>query len=112
MQNQSYIDSLHSLSLTNNTRFTLLKNRSVFQDKPVKVYYAWALNPCDAFLQDNPLPFASYLLILGQKPGGTAIAVGSISSTKSTPGERIFGFTCNKGFSDYAVLDFGIAALI
>jgi hypothetical protein len=25
---------------------------------------------------------------------------------------RIFGFTCNKGFSDYAVLDFGIAALI
>ncbi|KAL3444947.1 hypothetical protein BJX65DRAFT_282421 [Aspergillus insuetus] len=60
----------------------------------------------------NPLPFASYLVFLGQEIGGTAIAVGSISSTKFTPGERIFGFTCNKRFSDYAVLDFSIAALI
>ncbi|KAJ0419817.1 chaperonin 10-like protein [Aspergillus carlsbadensis] len=105
--------------------------RPVWQDKPgvqgtirsspipelqphqvlVKVY-AWALNPCDAFLQDNSLPFVSYPVILGQDIAGTVIAVGSTASTKFTAGDRIFGFTCNNGFSENAVLDSGFSALI
>ncbi|KAI1476876.1 GroES-like protein [Daldinia eschscholtzii] len=100
-------------------------NRSVWQDKAgvpgviresqisfklkdhqvlIKVR-AWAINPCDAMIQDNPLPFFKYPIILGQDVSGTVEAVGSGAATDFKVGDRVFGFTANNGFQDYVILD-------
>ncbi|KAL3467756.1 chaperonin 10-like protein [Aspergillus heterothallicus] len=74
--------------------------------------HAWAINPCDAFLQDNSLPFVEFPVILGQDVAGTVVAVGTNASTKFTKGDRILGFSFNNGFSEDVVLDSNFAALI
>ena len=106
-------------------------NRSVWQDKPgvpgviredpipelgdeqllVKVY-AWAVNPCDAMLQDKSLPFVKYPVILGQDVAGTVKDVGRTAACKFKVGERVFGFSINNGFKSYVTLNHALAAKI
>ncbi|KAF4630235.1 hypothetical protein G7Y89_g7905 [Cudoniella acicularis] len=115
-------------------------NRSVWQDKAgvpgtirespipskltdgellVKVH-AWAVNPADAFLQDAPLPWMSYPLILGEDIAGTVSAVGSTASPNFKIGDRILGFALGAGtmkpeqggFQDNVILDHTMACKI
>ncbi|MCJ1389776.1 hypothetical protein MMC18_002633 [Xylographa bjoerkii] len=106
-------------------------NRSVWQDKPgvpgairedsiskledeqllVKVH-AWAMNPCDAMLQDKSLPFVKYPIILGQDVAGTVEDAGNTAASKFKVGDRVFGFSINNGFKDYVVLNHTLAAKI
>ncbi|KAL6721660.1 hypothetical protein ACLMJK_000764 [Lecanora helva] len=106
-------------------------NRSVWQDKPgvpsvirddpipkleehqvlVKVH-AWAMNPCDAFLQDNGLPFVQYPLVAGQDVAGIVEDVGVTAASKFNKGDRVFGFSFNDGFKDYVTLHYTMAAVI
>ncbi|KAI1179081.1 GroES-like protein [Nemania sp. FL0916] len=75
---------------------------------------AWALNPCDAMLQQTSLPFVKYPVILGQDVAGTveAVAPGSAAASKFSVGDRVFGFTANNGFQDYVPLDYTLMARI
>ena len=77
----------------------------------VKVH-AWALNPCDAILQDKALPIVTYPVILGQDIAGTVEEVGPTAASKFKVGDRIFGFSCNNGFKDYVTLNNILAAKI
>ncbi|KAI1409888.1 GroES-like protein [Hypoxylon sp. FL1857] len=107
-------------------------NRSLWQDKPgvpgvireaptpsqledrqllVKVH-AWAMNPCDAMLQDQALPFIKYPVILGQDIAGVVEAVGSTAASKFEVGDRVFAFTINNGFQDYVPVDYTLTAKI
>ena len=84
-------------------------NRSLWQDKPgvsgsiresqipskledseliVKVH-TWAVNPCDAMLQDKSLPFITYPVILGEDVAGTVEVVGSIAASKFKVGDCV-----------------------
>lgn len=75
------------------------------QQLMVKVH-AWAMNPCDAMLQDKSLPFIKYPVILGQDVGPTA-------ASKFKVGDRVFGFSHNNGFKDdYVILNHTLAAKI
>ena len=106
-------------------------SRSVWQDKPgvpgiiredptpkledhqllLKVH-AWAINPCDAMLQDQALPIVTYPVILGQDVAGTVEEVGAAAASKFKVGDRVFGFSYNNGFKDYVTLNNILAAKI
>ena len=106
-------------------------NRSLWQDKPgvpgviredsipeledeqllVKVH-AWAMNPCDAMLQDKSLPFVKYPVVLGQDVAGTVEDVGPTAASKFKVGDRVFGFSINNGFKGYVTLNHALAAKI
>ncbi|KAI1502209.1 GroES-like protein [Biscogniauxia marginata] len=77
----------------------------------IKVH-AWAMNPCDAMLQDQPLPFIKYPIILGQDVAGVVEAVGSIAASKFKVGDRVFGFSLNNGFQEHVILDHTVTAKI
>lgn len=63
----------------------------------------WAMNPCDAMLQDTPLPFVKYPVVLGQDIAGTVEAVGAAAAAKFKAGERVFAFSGgNNSFQSYA----------
>lgn len=112
--------------------FKMATNYSVWQDKPgepgavresqipsnledneilIKVH-AWAVNPCDAMLQEQSLPFVTYPVILGEDVGGTIEAVGSTAASKFKVGDRVIGMAQGAtskqqkhgGFQDYVVL--------
>ncbi|KAH8810748.1 chaperonin 10-like protein [Xylogone sp. PMI_703] len=70
----------------------------------VKVY-AWAINPCDYILQNRDM--VTYPIILGCDVAGTVEAVvpGSTAASQFRVGQRVFGFTANKGFQDYVTLE-------
>ena len=74
--------------------------------------HAWAMNPCDAILQDTSLPFIKYPVTLGQDVAGTVEDVGSTAASKFKVGDRVFGFSINNGFKSYVTLDQGLAAKI
>ncbi|KAL3473998.1 chaperonin 10-like protein [Aspergillus californicus] len=76
----------------------------------IKVH-AWAVNPCDAMLQDQSLPFITYPVILGQDVAGTVIEAGTTASSKFNTGDSVFGFSLNNGFQEYVVLDNDLAAV-
>ncbi|ORY68411.1 chaperonin 10-like protein [Pseudomassariella vexata] len=97
-------------------------NRSLWQDEPdpieledrkllIKVH-AWAMNPCDAILQDKSLPFIKNPAILGQDIAGTVEAVGSTAATKFKVGDSGFGFPLNNDLQDCVVLDHTVTAKI
>lgn len=73
---------------------------------------SWAINPCDAILQDRALPIVKYPIILGQDISGTVEQVGSIAAQKFSKGDKIFGFTINNAFQEYAPVDYTLAAKI
>ncbi|KAH6711939.1 chaperonin 10-like protein [Leptodontidium sp. MPI-SDFR-AT-0119] len=77
----------------------------------IKVH-AWAMNPADAMLQDKALSFIKYPVVLGQDVAGTVEAVGSLAASRFKVGDRVFGFTINNGFKDYAILDHALTAVI
>ena len=85
----------------------------------VKVH-AWAVNPADYMVQDMPLPFITYPLILGEDVAGTVKAVGSAAASKFRVGDRILGLALGAvvmkpeqgGFQDYVVLDHIMACQI
>lgn len=77
----------------------------------VKVH-AWAMNQCDAMLQDVSLPFVKYSVILGQDVAGTAEDVGATAAAKFGVEDPVFGFSQNNGFKDYVALDQTLAATI
>ena len=72
--------------------------------------YAWAMNPCDALLQDTALPIVTYPVVLGQDVAGEVTEVGASAAAKFSVGDRVFGFSLNNGFQDDAVLDYRLAA--
>lgn len=85
----------------------------VEDDKVLIKVHAWAINPCDAILQDRTLPFVKYPLILGQDVAGTVEAVGSsAAASKFQVGDRVFGFSINNGFQEYVTLDPKLTAKI
>ncbi|KAI9725403.1 MAG: hypothetical protein M1828_003253 [Chrysothrix sp. TS-e1954] len=81
---------------------------------------AWGLNPADHILQDVPLDFVTYPLILGEDVAGTVELVGSGASSRFRKGDRVCG--CALGgismrpeegcFQDYVVLDQTLAMKI
>lgn len=77
----------------------------------VKVH-AWAVNPCDAILQDKELPIVKYPVILGQDVAGVVTAVGAAASSKFNVGDRVFGFSINNGFQEYVLLESSLTAKI
>ncbi|KAJ5703467.1 hypothetical protein N7493_011856 [Penicillium malachiteum] len=85
----------------------------------VKVH-AWAMNPADAVVQDIPLPFIKYPLILGEDIAGTVESVGSIAATKFQPGDRILGLALGAAvakpeqgaFQEYVILNYNMACKI
>ena len=77
----------------------------------VKVH-AWAMNPCDAMLQDVSLPFVKYPVILGQDVAGIVEDVGATAAAKFKVGDRVFGFSHNNGFKSYVTLNQTLAAKI
>ncbi|KAM7202688.1 hypothetical protein V8F33_002614 [Rhypophila sp. PSN 637] len=60
---------------------------------------AWAMNPCDGMLQNTPLPFVKFPVILDQDIAGTVEAVA--------PGK-----TAAKKFKDYVPVDCSLIAKI
>lgn len=73
---------------------------------------AWAINPADHILQDLPLPFVKYPVILGEDIAGTIEAVGSGASAHFQVGDRVFAFAQGAtrgpdmgGFQEYVVVD-------
>ena len=108
-------------------------NRSVWQDKagvpgvirespvPTKIadhelvvkVHAWAVNPADCVVQDIPLSFITYPLILGEDVAGTVELVGSAAASKFKVGDRIVAMALGAaimkaeqgGFQDYVILD-------
>ncbi|CAI7644692.1 unnamed protein product [Penicillium viridicatum] len=85
----------------------------------VKVH-VWAVNPADAVVQDIPLPFIKYPLILGEDVAGTVESVGSAATAKFQPGDRVLGLALGAAvakpeqgaFQDYVVLDYSMACKI
>lgn len=78
----------------------------------VKVH-TWAMNPCDAMLQDTPLPFVKYPVVLGQDIAGTVEALGSAAAAKFKAGERVFAFSGgNNSFQSYVAVPQSLAAPI
>jgi NADPH:quinone reductase-like Zn-dependent oxidoreductase len=81
---------------------------------------AWAMNPCDAMLQDHALPFISYPVILGEDIAGIVEAVGFGAASKFTVGDRVIGLALGAmkrktkwgGFQDYVVVDDSLACKI
>ena len=73
----------------------------------------WALNPCDAMLQDTSLPFVKYPVVLGQDIAGTVEQVGSAAASKFKAGDRVFGFSGgNNSFKSYVTVPQSLAAKI
>ncbi|KAK9484580.1 hypothetical protein V1527DRAFT_483835 [Lipomyces starkeyi] len=74
--------------------------------------HAWAVNPADAVVQDIPLPFITYPLILGEDVAGTIEVVGSAAASKFKVGDRILAMALGAvvmkpeqgGFQDYDYL--------
>ncbi|EAW07072.1 zinc-binding alcohol dehydrogenase family protein [Aspergillus clavatus NRRL 1] len=85
----------------------------------VKVH-AWAMNPADAMVQDVPLPFIKYPLILGEDVAGTVERVGSAATARFQPGDRVLGLALGAAvakpeqgaFQDYVILDHSMACKI
>ncbi|KAF7136708.1 hypothetical protein CNMCM5793_006026 [Aspergillus hiratsukae] len=85
----------------------------------VKVH-AWAMNPADAMVQDVPLPFIKYPLILGEDVAGTVESAGSAAKAKFQPGDRVLGLALGAAvakpeqgaFQDYVILDHSLACKI
>ena len=83
------------------------------EDKQLLVkVHSWAMNPCDAMLQDVSLPFIKYPVILGQDVAGTVEDVGAAAASKFKKGDRVFGFSINNGFKAYVTLGDTLAAKI
>ncbi|CRL21532.1 Alcohol dehydrogenase superfamily, zinc-containing [Penicillium camemberti] len=85
----------------------------------VKVH-VWAMNPADAVVQDIPLPFIKYPLILGEDIAGTVESVGSAAAAKFQPGDRVLGLALGAAvakpeqgaFQNYVILDYSMACKI
>lgn len=85
----------------------------------VKVH-AWAVNPCDALLQDQALPFITYPFRPGEDCAGVVEAVGSAAAATFQVGDRITGFAMgatskevkHAAFQEYVVLDHRVACKI
>ncbi|KAI4210951.1 MAG: hypothetical protein L6R36_009510 [Xanthoria steineri] len=91
---------------------TITKNAISDHYVLVKVH-AWAMNPADHMIQDTPLDFITYPLVLGEDIAGTVEHVGSTAASKFKAGDRVLGFALGSatfkpeqgGFQDYVVLD-------
>jgi NADPH:quinone reductase-like Zn-dependent oxidoreductase len=85
----------------------------------VKVH-AWAMNPAGAMVQDVPLPFIKYPLILGKDVAGTVERAGSAATARFQPGDRVLGLALGAAtakpeqdaFQDYVILDHSMACKI
>ncbi|RHZ55964.1 hypothetical protein CDV55_104847 [Aspergillus turcosus] len=78
----------------------------------VKVH-AWAMNPADAMVQDVPLPFIKYPLILGEDVAGTVERAGSAATARFQPGNRVLGLALGAahGVQDPDSLSFAEASV-
>ena len=82
--------------------------------------HSWAINPADHMVQDTPLPFITYPLILGEDVAGTVEIVGSAAASEFKIGDRIVGLALGPsnmkpeqgGFQDYVILDYTMASKI
>lgn len=71
------------------------------------------MNPADHSIQDTPLEFITYPLVLGEDIAGIVEHVGSNSESKFKPGNCVLGLALGSatfkpaqgGFQDYVVLD-------
>ncbi|KAI4261287.1 MAG: hypothetical protein L6R42_003511 [Xanthoria sp. 1 TBL-2021] len=71
------------------------------------------MNPADYIIQDTPLDFIPYPLVLGEDIAGTVEHVGSTAASKFSPGDRIPGLALGSAifkpeqgrFQHYVVLD-------
>lgn len=79
----------------------------------VAKFHALAMNPADYIIQDTPLDFIPYPLVLGEDIAGTVEHVGSTAASKFSPGDRIPGLALGSAifkpeqgrFQHYVVLD-------
>ncbi|KAG9569125.1 hypothetical protein KCU71_g2384, partial [Aureobasidium melanogenum] len=82
--------------------------------------HAWGLNPADHMVQDFPLPFISYPLILGEDVAGTVEWVGSAAASVFKKGDRVLALALGAavmkseqgGFQEYVVHDHTLACKI
>ena len=71
------------------------------------------MNPADHMIQDTPLNFITYPLVLGEDIAGTVEHVGSTAASNFKPGDRVLDLALDSatfkpeqgGFQDYVVLD-------
>ena len=84
-------------------------------DQMVIKPWSWAINPCDALLQDTALPFIQYPLVLGEDISGVVMETGSAVS-RFKPGDRVlalaqgaFRGAAMGGFQEYVVVEEGVA---
>ena len=84
---------------------------AIEDDKLLVKVHAWAINPCDAMLQDKEFPI-KYPVILGQDIAGVVELVGSKAAGQFQKGDRVFGFTFNNGFQEYAPVSIDYVAKI
>ncbi|RLM00350.1 hypothetical protein CFD26_108476 [Aspergillus turcosus] len=82
--------------------------------------HAWAMNPADAMVQEVPLPFIKYPLILGEDVAGTVERAGSAATARFQPGDHVLGLALGAAvakpeqgaFQDYVILDHSMACKI
>lgn len=82
---------------------------------------AWAMNPVNAYIQMQALPFFSYPMIPGEDISGAVELVGSGAASKFKVGDRVVGLalgasgkgkTENGGFQEYVVVNHALVAKI
>lgn len=82
--------------------------------------HAWAMNPADGLIQDVPLPFVTYPLVLGEDVSGTVEVVGAAASSGFKVGDRILALALGSAvmkpeqgaFQEYVVIDHTMACKI
>ncbi|KAA8645830.1 hypothetical protein EYZ11_010710 [Aspergillus tanneri] len=93
---------------------------NIADDEILVKVHAWAMNPADAMVQDVPLPFIKYPLIMGEDVAGTVKSVGSAARARFQPGDRVLGLALGAAvakpeqgaFQDYVILDHNMACKI
>ena len=126
---------LFTRSITSSFQSNMPPNRAAWQDKAgttlcirqtpypttlkpgqmVVKPQAWAINPCNALLQDTALPFIQYPLILGEDISGGVMETGNAVS-RFKPGDRVLAFAQGAfrgaamgGFQEHVIVEEGVA---
>ena len=91
---------------------------SIADDEILVKVHAWAMNPADHILQDTPLPFIKYPLVLGEDVAGSVTVVGSTAASKFNVGDRILAYAVGirqperGAFQEYVVVPQELACKI
>ena len=94
-------------------RSSTIKKDAISDHQLLVKAHAWAMNPADHMIQDTPLDFITYPLVIGEDIAGTVEHVGSTAASKFKSGDRVLGLALGSatfkpeqgGFQDHVVLE-------